>query len=313
MDSGNDDDAIHKAEEQADAIHPVATEDVRSVNDGNWTQEEIEVAGRKVFPRYERAIDSETVSMAHLSGAHSVAHNPRSDRIDACAAFRYLPELQRCFEGRHGGITDIRYLEDFDAGASCALTGNNVLHAAVAAGTPSEIRQLVLQVEELNGDAIRHLKGEDAGECHRVLFYVVAHLARGTAGLDPARSELSRAEELFKRSVTRQSMLTYFQGMLGGALVLALTIAVVGLLLRFFPVTDLTTTHLMGALVGGALGGFVSVLTRMTSGSLRLVPVRKRCFSNSVKEGVRWGKDDRAAKWARIRARAPEQGSFMLI
>ncbi len=79
-------------------------------------------------------------------------------------------------------------------------------------------------------------------------------------------TDLTRAEALFDAAAQRQAQLSYTKGMLLGATAIGLVSLAIGVA---FYLTDTPAADGV-ALLAGALGALVSVLQRMTSGSLRL-------------------------------------------
>lgn len=86
------------------------------------------------------------------------------------------------------------------------------------------------------------------------------------AGIDVIAEDIARAEALLDTAAQRRAQLTYTTGMLVGAGIVGIACLLIGLV---FYLSETAAADGVG-LLAGALGAVVSVLQRMTSGSLRL-------------------------------------------
>lgn len=177
-----------------------------------------------------------------------------------------------------------------DIGAGVALTGNGKLHWVDPEHLATEeVEVLILEAKGLYRECRSLVGREDLFRCVEPLYSVINGLyatqeqchglpegARGAVFAQSVRlhrDELSHAANNFARCTRRDAQLNYFFGMLYG---LFISLAA-GLLLLVSLLYGLDTStqnavpyFIFSSWLVGSLGGFVSVLTRMSRGTLQL-------------------------------------------
>jgi hypothetical protein len=184
---------------------------------------------------------------------------------------RRLPFLRRC-------------LHLFDP----APASSSAIHIEPTFGDPADwkAKEILFHCLHLHYKALEFLTPQPRKICMRMIFGVIATLL-GTLdqrqldmvsgktdkafGSDPAEiatleRELAQAQAYYRQSAQRQAQLEYLLGMLSFLVLAAAITAVVA------ASTGTLDTPAMLSVLGGATGAVVSVLSRMSSGSLKLSP-----------------------------------------
>jgi hypothetical protein len=92
----------------------------------------------------------------------------------------------------------------------------------------------------------------------------------GAGSADLHRTHLERVKAKLENSGTVQGQIAYLLGMLAGVLLLGSLAVLSGWLLHLGGVSRTTQTDLIGAFVAGGLGAVISVLARVSGGTLNL-------------------------------------------
>ena len=225
----------------------------------------------------EHALEKESVSFAHLAVAF-FGSSPRFCR-DEASRERFsglFAGLLDGFEKAHGKIVSCHFCQHI--GGAAAYTELGELHLGHPVLEGREPEALLFECERMGIEVRRVLGGEDRAAALRRLYKlatwlldILDHLAaapnQSSDGFAKAsallRAELHEIKEFYARAAERSASVTYFKGMLWGALPLA-GVAGAGLAWPAFPI------ELVVALIGGSLGAIVSVLSRMSKGALQL-------------------------------------------
>ena len=165
-----------------------------------------------------------------------------------------------------------------------APAASSAIHIEPTFGDPEDwkAKEILFQCLHLHYKALEFLAPQPRKICLRMIFGVITTLLgtldhrqlepdREPFGTDPREvetleRELMQAQMYYESSAQRQAQLEYLVGM-----VMFLALAVAGTLAigLFTPLLDETATV---SVLGGAAGAVVSVMNRMTSGSLTVRP-----------------------------------------
>jgi hypothetical protein len=164
---------------------------------------------------------------------------------------------------------------------------SSAIHLEPTFGDPADwqAKRILFSCLDLHYRALEFLTPKPRKICMRLAFGVITSLlgaidSRRGPGSDPAAAavdpaeieglerELARAERYYARSSQRTAQLEYFIGML----LLGLPLLVVAVAAAALATgSDILETPLLVSLLAGGVGAIVSVMNRMTSGSLVLV------------------------------------------
>jgi hypothetical protein len=169
-----------------------------------------------------------------------------------------------------------------------APASSSAIHIEPTFGDPADwkAKEILFHCLHLHYKALEFLTPQPRKICMRMIFGVIATLL-GTLdqrqldivsgktdkpfGSDPEEiktleRELAQAQAYYRQSAQRQAQLEYLLGMLSFLVLAAVITAIVAI------TTGALDTPAMLAVLGGATGAVVSVLSRMSSGSLKLSP-----------------------------------------
>ncbi len=169
-----------------------------------------------------------------------------------------------------------------------APASSSAIHIEPTFGDPADwkAKEILFHCLHLHYKALEFLTPQPRKICMRMIFGVIATLL-GTLdqrqldivsgktdkpfGSDPAEiatleRELAQAQAYYRQSAQRQAQLEYLLGMLLFLVLAAVITAIVAVS------TGTLDTPAMLSVLGGATGAVVSVLSRMSSGSLKLSP-----------------------------------------
>ena len=169
-----------------------------------------------------------------------------------------------------------------------APASSSAIHIEPTFGDPADwkAKEILFHCLHLHYKALEFLTPQPRKICMRMIFGVIATLL-GTLdqrqldivsgktdkpfGSDPAEiatleRELAQAQAYYRQSAQRQAQLEYLLGMLTFLVLAAIMTAIVA------ASTGTLDTPAMLSVLGGATGAVVSVLSRMSSGSLKLSP-----------------------------------------
>ena len=245
-------------------------------------------------PEWESALERGTVGFEDVCVAvHGISTKNPNEEFRT-AAREYFPQLMRVFQETNGDLVEAYYCSDVVAG--CGLTrktgakgerADYRLHtvSGLATATTAPIAALITQVERMCIDANELASEAERATQTRRIFSVATYLlgllndasVPGKLGVDDVRAELRiRRDELAQIGrdhaalAQRDAQITYFNGMLIGLAVAVAAATGVALALVASDAAARTRDNVVGVLAAGAAGAFVSVLTRMSGGRLRL-------------------------------------------
>jgi hypothetical protein len=169
-----------------------------------------------------------------------------------------------------------------------APASSSAIHIEPTFGDPADwkAKEILFHCLSLHYKALEFLTPQPRKICMRMIFGVIATLlgtldSRALAhkqgnenvsfGSDPAEvatleRELAQAQAYYKQSAQRQAQLEYLLGMLMAIIPAAIITTIVAL------TAGLLHKPATVAVLGGAIGAVVSVMSRMSSGSIELTP-----------------------------------------
>jgi hypothetical protein len=169
-----------------------------------------------------------------------------------------------------------------------APASSSAIHIEPTFGDPADwkAKELLFHCLHLHYKALEFLTPQPRKICMRMIFGVITTLlgtldqrqlgtTAGKAGLpfgsDPAEvetleRELAQAQAYYRQSAQRQAQLEY---MLGMVTFLVIAVAITAIIALTAGLLDKPATL---AVLGGAIGATVSVMSRMSSGGLKLTP-----------------------------------------
>lgn len=205
------------------------------------------------------------------------------DPVERSVYGRYIGPLTEAFEAAHGPIIHSFYCENVIAAA--ALTGTQELCVIPPTLAPHivPIAELLFECDRLSTEADRVLQGperlRDLQTTKSLSYGVVVKLLSllddpiqqlPRSVIDLHRREARHALDYYQRAADRYAKLNYFRGMLIGTAV-SLSIAIgAWLVTHFTPDFNVGGWTFVGCLTAGGVGAVVSVMSRMTFGTLSL-------------------------------------------
>ncbi len=189
------------------------------------------------------------------------------------------------FENKHGSIVDFY---PFNTGTAAIAVTSNDEFFVISPGISElnyEATEFLDECERLADTASGLLKGHARTQVVSDVFNVATHLASGfledksgqeivtkkkPEGFAVLKRELAHIQEYFEKSAQRDAQLDYFMGMLGGLGLILVAVASLWFALLPRLLTSPPPFTMLVCLFAGAMGAMVSVMTRMTSGDLKL-------------------------------------------
>ncbi|HEX4556474.1 MAG TPA: hypothetical protein VH249_20965 [Xanthobacteraceae bacterium] len=280
---------LDNASEQAtEGLRPDELAPRRSAKLAAINLPETSTAGKAEPPgeivEYETAVKCRAASFSQLASAVFFSQEKfTSDPLGRAVYASYIAPLTEAFEASHGHITHSFYCERIIAAA--VLTARHELWVIYPTPEAKEVAtaDILFECDRLNVEADRVLAG--AGrlkdlQTTKILIYAV--VTRLLSLLDtqtpPPRTildlhwrEARNAHDYYLRAAVRHAKFDYFLGMLIGAALCSVLVAVSALILtRHLSSPDATVRTLIGCLTAGGVGAVVSVMSRMTFGELTL-------------------------------------------
>jgi hypothetical protein len=242
---------------------------------------------------YELSIAAKTVTLDQVVEANYRQY--KSDDPQSEAMKWYFPRLRKSFSEQHCGINRSYFARHTESAA--ILTKEKELYVQISTdivddaeliGTLSKLSLLHLQAKQFLSD-------DDFRTCMDPVFSVITyclqvvdsaqHRSRSKSAdserqrsnlirqlvfvKNMLRAEYLRAEEAFYKVIQRNALVRYFYGMLAGMVIISATSFWMS-----FIYTDTVfglNNETMGTVViAGAIGAFISVITRISSGRFSL-------------------------------------------
>jgi hypothetical protein len=234
-------------------------------------------------PELDSVIESKKASLAHLIIAYHGA-NTALGKTFARSREGYrtrYPKVRSAYEASRGKIRTLYVCDCLRSGAAITETGYlEVVHSFTDA---SKLSRILGQCGARADEAYRLLRGKARDRCSDEYFSIACHVleyydvqagAKKTSYCKASQKEvedliaslLRRADERFRSATARMAKTEYLKGMLVS--VLALGVAAT-LALNYIKPSE-AVNFFSYVLLAGAIGAMVSVLSRMTFGTLRL-------------------------------------------
>jgi hypothetical protein len=213
---------------------------------------------------------------------HTRWHHKKNP-ADEGARERY-EEIRATFEEEHGKIVDDHWAKREPAGvALCCKRSRSgrlqwSLHRGMGnlAACQPAYSPLLLQVARDSVRANSLLRGMTQRMATANLFAlsrdIISSLEAKDSGraLDAYKRDLDDIAAFAGEAGKRAARIVYVKGLLGGLLAVAALLVALMYLLSSVAVPDVDSTLLVGCLIAGALGAVMSVLIRLSSGSLEV-------------------------------------------
>jgi hypothetical protein len=246
-----------------------------------------EEAAARHYPEWDSAIKANTVSFDMVCEAMfgSEGRLRYSDPVTRAVYARYYPLVLEGFQNRHGNMISRYFCSNVIAAAT--YTDKDELYV-VSPMQQLDLEDLLFRAESLSKEALRTLNQSSNRRVCIEKFYSIATHALGIYDkwydhhqdiqlvedkLEPipfVRSQLEEAEEYYRQAAHREAHKQYFFGMLAGLALLIPVGTIAGVALHVASISGLVLEPILGALIAGGLGAVVSVMTRMTRGTLVL-------------------------------------------
>jgi hypothetical protein len=193
-------------------------------------------------------------------------------------------DIREAFQRRYGRLLVEYHCENMIA--AVALTDQDRIHSLINEDLPTDVYNLLLDSDKVHDEVEQFLDldklSEDRRRCMEMLMNIKMQLlgladrpADAENGnyvrdrLTTTRNEIEYVRRYFLGKVQRTAQIEYFRGMLFGASTLLVLAALFGPIMVLTNQTP-TWAPVLSTFVAGGTGAFVSVLSRMTFGSLTL-------------------------------------------
>lgn len=235
------------------------------------------------FPDLYEAATSEAVRPSFKQVVQAWRLTKRADPQDVQAGDWLMPRLREKFGREHQGIEKDYYCDRAVGGG--LLATDRSLHSILNTDRPvlaqAEIACKVMAREAaigFVGPRLRPQLEEATDHAYSALTRVLGaadKVARDDFGdqdkdlaIASAATEVKAVQQRIDVLLQRQSRLEYFQGVLGGAIPAFALAAVIGFIATNFWSRALSPAALTGSITMAALGAVISVIQRMSTGSL---------------------------------------------
>jgi hypothetical protein len=235
------------------------------------------------FPDLYEAATSESVRPSFKQVVQAWRLTKRVDRQDALAGDWLMPRLREKFGKQHKGVEKDYYCERAVGGG--LLATDRSLHSILNTDRPAlaeaEIACKVMAREAAIGFAAPRLRPqleEATDHAYSALTRVLGaadKVARDDVGdqdkdlaIASAAAEVKTVQQRIDVLLQRQSRIEYFQGVLCGAVPAFALAAGIGVIAAHFWRSTLSPPSLTGSITMAALGAVISVIQRMSTGSL---------------------------------------------
>jgi hypothetical protein len=235
------------------------------------------------YPDLYVAATSESVQPSFKQVVQAWRLTKRGDLEDARAGDWLMPRLRDKFASRHMGYEKDYYCDRAVAGG--LLATDRSLHSILNTDRPAlseaEIACKVMAREAASGFADQRLRPqleEATDHAYSALTRVLGaadKVARDDVGdqdkdlaIASAAAEVKTMQQRIDVLLQRQARIEYFQGVLFGAVPALALAAGVGVIAAHFWRSALSASSLTGSVTMAALGAIISVIQRMSTGSL---------------------------------------------
>lgn len=247
----------------------------------------IDASGQmETIPELELAVERETASSGDVFVSYFGQYEWHTSSAERRAAYKhYYPKIRAVFEDNHGSINDFFFCKNIAAGI--ILNEKNDIFIQYDSGQFPEAEKLLYKGHVLAAEANEFLDGKDQRRIlegvYDVTNAVMALMDRAAEErpgrmeifaqdprlYDALRTEVEDVESQLVRMTQRRAQTSYFWGMTAG-LGIPLLAAIVLCAILALSKPDFDAGPIAGALLGGAVGAWVSVIARITSGKFRL-------------------------------------------
>jgi hypothetical protein len=230
------------------------------------------------YPDLYQAATNGPATFRHLVQAHQLA----SDQVASAAGNWLIPMLSQKFAEVHGGIEKEFYCSAVVGG--CLLAKDRTVYSILNSPPPelvdSEIACKVIAKEAgygLRGKGVVQQLEEATDHAYSGLtrVMVAADLVAGggtaeevAAAIAAAKDEVEVVKARVEILIQRQARLEYFQGVLAGIVPTFLLVILFGLAANAWWRSALVPSALVAAIAMSALGATISVIQRMSKGTL---------------------------------------------
>src|ERR1700722_834715 len=236
--------------------------------------------------RFPDLYDAATSASAHPSFKQVVQAwrlTKRKDREDALAGDWLMPRLREKFGQQHRGVEKDYYCDRAVAGGLLATdrTLHSILNTDRPALAEAEIACKVMAREAAIGFAGRRLQPQ----IEEATDHAYSALATGLGAADKvarddvgdqdkdlaiasAAAEVRTVQQRIDVLLQRQARIEYFQGVLCGAVPAFALAAGIGIIAAHFWRSAVSPAALTGSITMASLGAVISVIQRMSTGSL---------------------------------------------
>lgn len=244
----------------------------------------IKRAEESTIPAFDAALNSNSVSLAHLSNVYESMRS--EDEFTRRLYANYLPKLTKAFESKYGPISDSAF---YPAGrAAAALAKDDQLYLTYSPqqkGVTKTTEEMLWEIESLNREMRSTLEGAE----RKVLssrLYSLACLVFSTIEtksltpdsdvedkVDFATEELGRIRKTYATVALRDAQFRYLRGLLWGTIVLWISLIASEVIFSLISAdtADPKVWQLMiSSALSGSFGADVSVLSRITFGKLNV-------------------------------------------
>jgi hypothetical protein len=236
-------------------------------------------ADRRRHLEFDSSIKSRKASFEQLVEAlFGCQEGSTPDPVDQLVYLRYLPKIQEAFEIQHGHITGLFYARHFHG---AVVRTEKAMYVVCDEQPRLEAMDLLRRCDDLNEQANEFLRAWSFSACIGQLYGMCTNLLAlldAAAGNEPGievryahategyASDMAKIEAYLHRSARTQGEFQYCLGMLIG---LALIAAVATVIWLFLDQINLLPSLLVASIAGSS-GAVVSVMTRLSNGSLKV-------------------------------------------
>ncbi|NEA35049.1 hypothetical protein [Streptomyces sp. SID13031] len=232
------------------------------------------------YPDLYQAATNGPATFRHLVQAHQLAAS--TDQL-ACDAGNWLiPALSQKFSEAHGGIEKEYYCSEVVGG--CLLAKDRAVYS-ILNSPPPELVDAEISCKVVAKEALYGLQGKgvvqqleeatDHAYSGLTRVMVAADLVAGggtpeqiEAAIEAAKNEVAVVKARVEVLLQRQARLEYFQGVLGGIVPTFVLVILFGVAAEAWWRSSLVPGALVAAIAMSALGATISVIQRMSKGSL---------------------------------------------
>jgi hypothetical protein len=249
-----------------------------TAKNGSGNARQIEADQRRHL-EFDSSINKRKASFDQLAEAHfGCQEGSTPDPIDQLVYLRYLPKVQEAFVAQHGHITGLFFAHNFRGGV---VRTEKAMYVICDEQPRFEAMDQLRRCDDLKEQANEFLRGWGFSACIGKLYGMCTNLlalldaaasnepgieTRYANAIERYASDIPKIDAYLHRSARTQGEFQYCLGMLVGLALIAMVVAVIWL---FLSQLNLLTSLLI-ACIAGSIGAVVSVMTRLSNGSLKV-------------------------------------------